>query len=89
MVEQLQALLAEDPRYQPMRPQFRGCVFDSAPCYMSPLVGATAVGHGMPAPLRLLAALAFLLSLLLMLPVAPRRPWAYWRHMRDLRLGRR
>lgn len=89
MVEQLDCLLASEPRYSQMREQFRGCVFDSAPCYMSPLVGAAAIGHGMPAPLRLLAALAFLLSMLLMMPFAPRRPWAYWCRMRELRLGRR
>lgn len=77
MLEQVDQLLTHNPQYQQQH-HVAGVVWDSAPCYMSPLVGATAIGHGMAWPLRVLGALAFLLSILLMLPFAPRRPRDYW-----------
>ena len=71
-------LLCQDRRYRHLASRTAGIIFDSAPCYMSAAVGATAIGHGLALPLRLLATALFLLSLLLMMPFAPRRPQEYW-----------
>ncbi len=62
MVEQIDQLVRDEPRYSPFASRISGLVFDSAPCYMSLRVGATAIGYGMPWPLRVLAALLFFLS---------------------------
>lgn len=62
MVEQIDQLVRDDPKYRPLASRIAGLAFDSAPCYMSLRVGATAIGHGMPLPLRILAALLFFLS---------------------------
>lgn len=62
MVEQVDQLVKEDPRYRPFAARIAGLAFDSAPCYMSLRVGATAIGFGMPWPLRVLTALFFFVS---------------------------
>lgn len=62
VVEQIDQLVRDEPRHRPFASRIAGLVFDSAPCYMSLRVGATAIGYGMPWPLRVLAALLFFLS---------------------------
>lgn len=62
VVEQIDQLVKEDPRYRPFAARIAGLAFDSAPCYMSLRVGATAIGFGMPWPLQVLAALLFFVA---------------------------
>lgn len=74
MLEQVDLLVRQDPRYRQLGGRTAGVVFDSAPCFMAWGVGAAALGHGLAWPLRALAALLFLAVSLLM----PHRPAQFW-----------
>lgn len=77
-VEQVDFLVHNDKRYQPLGPRIRGVVFDSAPCYMHWSTGARAVGEGQPLLVALLARLVFYLITCVTTVLAPGRPEAFW-----------
>lgn len=79
-MEQVDALLhgSPAPAHARLAAHVAGCIFDSAPCYMHPTTGATALGTGLSPPLRALATALFYLIMLLIYFVSPRRPQQYW-----------
>ncbi len=78
MLEQVDQLLRREPRYAPLAGRMAGCIYDSAPCYLHPLVGAAAMGQGRSLPVRALATALFLLLALVGLLTSPRRPQRFW-----------
>ncbi|KAL4451872.1 hypothetical protein ABPG75_007534 [Micractinium tetrahymenae] len=89
VLEQVDQLLRRGPGYAPLAARVAGCILDSAPCYMHPLVGAAAMGQGRSLLMRVLATALFFLLALVGLITSPLRPQRFWCSMRDLRLGSR
>lgn len=65
-------------RYTHFKSRIQGVIFDSAPCYMHANTGATALGEGQPAVVRVLAAALFYLILLVMMLAQPKAPTKFW-----------
>lgn len=78
MLEHVDQLLQQEPRYAPLASRVAGCIFDSAPCYLHPLVGAAAMGQGRGLPARALATALFLLLALVGMLASPLRPQRFW-----------
>ena len=63
-------------RYEPVKKALAGLIFDSAPCYMTPQTGRTALTEGLRFPFKQLLQALFMLTVpITMLLKIPQRFW--------------